>query len=388
MISALFKGLNKNIVVLGVVSFFTDVSSEMLYPIIPIFLTSVLGVPMSILGLIEGVAESAASILKALSGWFSDRAKKRRSFVIWGYFLSSIGKLFFFLAYAWPVVLLGRLVDRIGKGIRTSPRDAMIADSCEEAYRGKAFGFHRAMDSLGACLGPLLALLLLAVLKDNMRIVFLVAFIPAIIAVGLLALFLAEAPAVSRNNIQPIKFNLKQFSPRFKTLLFVSVIFSMGNSSVAFLIMKAKDIGLANVMVILTYVLYNISYTILSMPAGILSDRIPRRMVMITGFIIFAFVYLGFGLYADARTIWALFFIYGFYMAFTDGVSKAFVTDMVKQEARGTALGVYHCFVGLATFFASLIAGLLWTYLGSSAPFIYGAIMAVISCALFIILKI
>jgi MFS family permease len=382
----IFKGLNKNIIVLSIVSFFTDISSEMLYPIIPIFLVSVLGAPMSILGLIEGIAESAASVLKAFSGWFSDKSRHRKNFVTGGYFLSSLGKLFFFLAYAWPMVLAARLIDRIGKGIRTSPRDAMIADSCEARYRGKAFGFHRAADTLGAILGPLLALWLIVALKENIRIVFLIAFIPAMIAVGLLVFFLKEAPRLSQVNGGALRLNIRQFSPAFGKFLLVSVIFSIGNSSDAFLIMRAKGIGLSMAAVILAYVVYNISYSALSFPAGIISDRIPRKVVMIGGYLIFAFVYLGFANFANKSSIWLLFFIYGFYMAMTDGVSKAFVTDTVNEEVRGTAIGLYYCLTGLCAFFASLIAGLLWTYAGASAPFIYGAVMAALSCLGFLIL--
>jgi MFS family permease len=384
--SGIFKGLNKNIIVLSIVSFLTDVSSEMLYPIIPIFLTSVLGAPMSVLGLIEGIAESAASILKAFSGWFSDVFRKRRPFVVSGYFLSSLGKLLFFLAYSWPMVLLARFVDRVGKGIRTSPRDAMIADSCIAEYRGKAFGFHRAADTLGACLGPLSALWLLVILKENLRVVFLIAFIPAILGVVLLALYLKDVQGIARSDKVSLKFNIRQFSPSFKSFLFISLIFSIGNSSDAFLIMRTKGIGFSTAFVILAYVVYNISYSGLSFPAGILSDRIPRKTVIIGGFIIFALVYLGFGIFADAKTVWILFFIYGFYMAMTDGVSKAFITDVVEKEKVGTALGIYYCLTGLATFFASVIAGLLWTYVGAQAPFIYGAVTAALSCVAFILL--
>lgn len=384
--SRIFKGIRKNVVVLSVASLFTDISSEMLYPIIPIFLTSVLGAPMSILGLIEGIAESVASILKAFSGWLSDISRKRSPFVVGGYFLSSLGKLLIFLAYSWPMVLVARLVDRIGKGVRTSPRDAMIADSCDAEYRGKAFGFHRAMDTVGACLGPLVALWLLVALKENMRIVFLIAFIPAIIAVVFLIFLLKEPPVKSGGNHFSLKFNSKQFSPVFWKFLFISAIFSIGNSSDAFLIMRAKGIGLTTVAVVLAYVVYNISYSALSLPAGMLSDRIPRKAVMIGGYLIFALVYLGFGMHANTKSVWLLFFIYGFYIAMTDGVSKAFVTDTVEEGVRGTAMGIYYCITGLAAFFASLVAGLLWTYIGAAAPFIYGSVMAALSCVAFIVL--
>ena len=377
--NSLFKGIRKNVVVLSVTSLLTDISSEMLYPIIPIFLTSVLGAPMSVLGLIEGAAEATASILKAFSGWISDVVGKRRPFVMGGYFLSALGKLLFFLAYSWPIVLLARLIDRIGKGVRTSPRDAMIADSCDAEHRGKAFGFNRAMDRVGACLGPLFAIWLLTALKEDLRVVFLIAFVPAILAVGVLILFLKEVPIATRSNGVSFKVSARQFSPVFWKFLLISTVFAVGNSSDAFLIMRAKDIGLATVTVVLAYVVYNISSSVLSMPAGVISDRLPRKAVMAGGYLIFALVYFGFAAWATKGAMWVLFFVYGFYMAMTDGVSKAFVTDTVDSSVRGTAIGLYYCVTGLATFFASLIAGLLWTYVGSSAPFFYGAAMALIS---------
>lgn len=378
-IPRIFKGITGNVLVLSVASLLTDISSEMLYPIIPIFLTSVLGAPMSVLGLIEGAAEAIASILKALSGWFSDLAKRRKPFVVGGYSLSALGKLLFFLAYSWPFVFIARIVDRIGKGVRTSPRDAMIADSCDPEYRGKAFGFHRAMDTVGACLGPLLAILFIYVLKDDLRMVFLIAFVPAILGVIILARWLAEPPRISQGNGSSLKIAIGKLSPVFWKFTLVSMIFSVGNSSDAFLIMRAKDVGLTTIVVILAYVVYNISYSALSFPAGIISDKLSRKTVMVAGYIIFAVVYFGFGRFADKNTIWPLFFIYGFYMAMTDGISKAFVTDVVDKEVRGSAIGIYYCVTGLTTFFASLIAGLLWVHIGSSAPFIYGAVTAAIS---------
>lgn len=381
-----FSGIRKNVVALSVTSLLTDISSEMLYPIIPIFLTSVLGAPISILGLIEGVAEAAASILKVFSGYFSDLLGKRRPFVIGGYFLSALGKLFFFLAYSWPIIFLARLVDRTGKGVRTSPRDAMIADSCDAEYRGKAFGFHRAMDTIGACLGPLSALWLLYACKGNLRSVFLIALVPAALGVGVLILWLKEPPALAHSKGMSLKVNIRKFSPVFWKFIFVSTIFSIGNSSDAFLILRAKDIGLTTGVVILTYVVYNISYSALSFPAGIISDKFSRKLVLVAGYLIFAFVYFGFGAYVNMATIWPLFFIYGFYIAMTDGVSKAFVVDLVDKEVAGTAIGLYYCVTGIAAFFASLIAGLLWTHIGSSAPFAYGAATALISSIVFLIL--
>ena len=391
--NGLFKGLNKNIIVLSVTSFFTDISSEMLYPIIPIFLTSVLGAPMSIVGLIEGIAESTASLMKAFSGWFSDRLRRRQPFVTLGYFLSSIGKLMLFFAYAWPVVLISRFIDRFGKGVRTSPRDAMLADSAAAEYRGKAFGFHRAADTLGACLGPLLALLFLFIMKENLRLVFLIAFIPAILSVIVLLLFLKEKTVVPRPGLSspglgtgfPLR-GWKWMTPRFKKFLLISCVFAMGNSSDAFLIIRSKDIGLSIPIVILVYVVYNISYSALSFPFGILSDKIDRKWVIIGGFAIFALVYFGFGLYVNRITVWVLFAVYGFYMAMTDGVGKAYISDMVDSGSRATAIGLYYCVTGILTLFASLIAGLLWTYVAKEAPFVYGAIAAGISTILCVFL--
>ena len=378
-----FKGISKNVIVLGIVSFFTDISSEMLYPIIPIFLTSVLGAPISVLGLIEGVAESAASILKGISGWLSDKIGKRRPFVVWGYSLSSFSKPLLFLAYSWPIVLLSRLIDRVGKGLRTSARDAMIADSTEPHYRGKAFGFHRSMDTLGACIGPLLALLFLMALKGNIRIIFLIAFVPAALAVLTLVFFLKEAPISKVKNNDILKFNLRIFSADFKKFLLATAVFAIGNSSDAFLIVRSKGLGLSVTMVVLAYVVYNISYAALSTPFGALSDKMPRKNIMIMGYGIFAIVYLGFAMITKSIMVWPLFFIYGFYIAMTDGVGKAFVSDMVPKEHVGTAMGIYHFVLGIFAFFASLIAGLLWTYIGAQAPFYYGAVMSVIACFLF-----
>lgn len=382
----MLKGIKKNVFVLGVASFFTDISSEMLYPIIPIFLTSVLGAPMSIVGLIEGIAESTASVLKAFSGWFSDRLGKRRPFVIIGYSLSSLAKPILFLSYVWPTVLAARFIDRFGKGIRTSARDALIADSTDAAYRGKAFGFHRAMDTLGASIGPLLAIWFLALFKENLRPIFLIAFIPALLTVLILIFFLKKEPPSSGGRAENIiRFSLANFSPDFKKFLLISSLFAIGNSSDVFLIIRAKDIGLSTSLVILAYVLYNVSYSLLSTPFGILSDKLSRKAVMVIGYLVFAAVYLGFGLIAGAKSIWVLFFIYGFYMAMTEGVGKAFVVDLVESRYRGTALGLYNCIIGILTFFASLAAGLLWTHIGASAPFLYGAIMAVVSCIAFVI---
>ncbi|MBU4374570.1 MAG: MFS transporter [Euryarchaeota archaeon] len=386
----IIKGIKKNVFVLGLVSFFTDISSEMLYPIIPIFLTTVLGAPMVVVGIIEGVAESTASILKVISGWLSDKVGKRKPFVIYGYSLSAVAKPLLALAYTWHFVLFARFIDRFGKGLRSSARDALIADSTDAEYRGKAFGFHRSLDTMGAVVGPLAALMLLYYLDGQYRIIFLIAFIPALISIVLLLLFVSEKKGEKKEGIQ---FKLSELSREFKLFLMITIIFAIGNSSNAFLILRAKNIfenfgGIPSIVtstfgsigviavVVLTYVVYNITYSLASMPAGILSDKIGRRNVMVGGFLIFALVYLGFAMANSGYLVWLLFAVYGFYMAMTEGVSKAFVVDLVPQEKRGTAIGLYYTATGLLALLSSIIAGILWDYMGAYAPFLFGSVMA------------
>jgi len=377
--------VSKNVFVLGLVSFFNDVASEMIYPIVPIFLTSILGAPIAIVGLIEGIAESTASILKVVSGWLSDKWRKRKPFVVVGYSFSAISKILLSLAYAWPFVLIARFIDRFGKGTRTSARDALIAESSENLVRGKAFGFHRALDTLGAVVGPLIALLAIRFLDNKFRLIFFLAFIPAFIAI-LLLLFFVKEKKKEANSSPVFRFNWRNLDPSFKVFLLISFIFALGNSSDAFLILRAQNLGLSLILVVLTYVLFNFTYAIFSMPAGMISDKIGPKKVILTGFFLFSVVYLFFGLAHSSLLLWFLFPVYGIYMALTEGVGKAYISNLVSQERVGTAFGVYQTTIGLCTFFASLIAGLLWTYIGISAPFIFGSIAAVISAFLFIVL--
>lgn len=392
----IIKGIKKNVFVLGLVSFFTDISSEMLYPIIPIFLKTVLGAPMSIVGLIEGIAESTASILKVLSGWLSDRSGKRKPYVIYGYSLSTISKPLLAFAATWHFVLLARFLDRFGKGLRSSARDALIADSTEAGFRGKAFGFHQALDTLGAVIGPLLALLFLYLLDGKYTTMFLIAFIPALISVILLFFFVYEKKGEKKESF---KFDLTDFSHEFKIFLLITLVFALGNSSNAFLILRAQNVfevsgGIPSIIstvfgsiavtaiVVLTYVVYNITYSLSSMPAGMLSDRIGRRNVMVGGFLIFSLVYLGFALANEGYQIWILFAVYGFYMAMTEGVGKAFIMDMVSSEKRGTAIGLYYTATGLLALVSSIIAGLLWDKIGVSAPFLFGSAAAILAAVM------
>jgi MFS family permease len=377
--------ISKNVFVLGLVSFFNDVASEMIYPIIPIFLTSVLGAPVAIVGLIEGIAESTASVLKVISGWFSDKWQKRKPFVVAGYSFSAISKILLSLAFSWPFVLIARFVDRFGKGTRTSARDALIAESSENSVRGRSFGFHRALDTLGAVVGPLIALLVIHFLDNKFRLIFFLAFIPSCIGIILLLFFVKEKKK-KVNSSPTFNFRWRELNLSFKIFLLISFIFALGNSSDAFLILRAQNLGLSLILVILAYVFFNFTYAIFSIPAGIISDKIGPKKVILSGFLLFSVVYLFFGLIHSSLLIWFLFPIYGIYMALTEGVGKAYISNLVPQEKIGTAFGIYQTTIGLCTFFASLIAGLLWTYIGVSVPFIFGSIMAIISTFLFIVL--
>ena len=379
-------GISKNVFVLGLVSFFNDVASEMIYPLVPIFLTSVLGAPVAIVGLIEGIAESTASVLKVVSGWLSDKWRKRKPFVVAGYSFSAISKILLSLAFSWPFVLIARFVDRFGKGTRTSARDALITESSENSIRGRSFGFHRSLDTLGAVVGPLIALLAIHFLDNKFRLIFFLAFIPAFIGIILLLFFVKERKKEA--NLSPaLNLSWRNLDPSFKIFLLISFVFALGNSSDAFLILRAQNLGLSVTLVVLAYVLFNFTYAIFSMPAGIISDKIGPRKVLLAGFLLFSAVYLFFGLTHSSLFLWLLFPVYGMYMALTEGVGKAYISNLVPQEKTGTAFGVYQTTIGLCTFFASLIAGLLWTYISVSAPFIFGSLMAAISAFLFVVLE-
>lgn len=378
------KKISKNVIVLGLVSFFNDFASEMVYPIVPIFLTSVLGAPVSAVGLIEGIAESTASILKVFSGWLSDKLQKRKIFTVWGYAFSTFSKLIIGIASGWPTVLVGRFIDRFGKGIRTAPRDALIKESSLKENFGRSFGYHRAMDTLGAVIGPLSAIFLIKYLGGgNLRPIFYIAFIPGLIGIILLLWLVKEKDPA--NTAKPPQFKLSNLNPAFKNFLFVSAIFAVGNSSDAFLILKAKDIGLSITLTILAYVLFNFIYAMLSTPAGILSDKIGPKKILAFGFFLFSLIYFLFGFNHSSGAVWILFALYGFYMALTEGVGKTYISQIAGEDVIATSFGTYQTIVGICTFFASLIAGFLWSKINSSAPFVFGAVMALVSGIIFII---
>jgi len=375
-------GLTRNVTFLGVVSGLTDISSEMLYPIIPIFLTSVLGAPMQVVGLIEGVAEATASFVKILGGRLSDRAGKRKPFVVAGYSLSAISKPLLALAATWHFVLFSRFIDRVGKGLRTSARDALIAGSIDKEHWGKAFGFHRAMDTLGAALGPLTALALIHFMgaeKPDYRFIFMAAFVPALLGVGVLVYFVKEA-AAARPAGSPAPA-AEPMTADFKTFVVLYAIFALGNSSDVFLIMKAKSMGFTLTHVILAYTGYNLVYAALASPAGWLSDRLGKIKTMRFGFLVFAAVYLGFALADKPWMIWGLFALYGFYGAFNEGIAKAVIAHLSGSTNRASAMGYFQGTLGFLTFASSALAGFLWDQVSPAAPFVVGAAGALLSGA-------
>lgn len=380
------KALNPTVIKLGLVSFFADVASEMLYPITPIFLTSVLGASMASLGLIEGVAEAVASLLKTYSGSWSDSISKRKPFIIFGYFLAAISKPLIGLSTSWNAVLWARALDRTGKGIRSAPRDALLADSVNPHNRGAAFGWHRGMDTLGAAVGPLFAILLLSNDPAALRPLYNWALLPGFAAV-LILLFVRETPMKNqpiRKWQNPLR-SVGLFQADFKKYLWAWGLFSLVNSSDVFLLMKAKASGLSTTSVILVYCLYNLIYAFSSPYLGKLSDQIERRKVLIGGLAIFLFVYLGFGVADQTWHYWLLFAIYGLYMGATDGVGKALAIDLAPKELKATAVGLLGTITGLCTIFASVVAGLLWDHVGAWSTFIYGSVGA--GFAIFVLIK-
>jgi MFS family permease len=367
-------GVKRTVFILGIVSFLTDISSEMVYPLVPLFLTTELGAPLAAVGLIEGLAESAASLFKTAGGWVSDRIRVRRPLVMAGYALSALAKPLMAAANAWPLVLLVRFQDRVGKGVRTAPRDALVADVTPAGGRGRAFGFHRAADTAGAVVGSAIALGLLAAFTDEFRLIFLLATIPAVAGVVLVLLVRERPPAAVPTGARSASW--RDLGAPFYVFLGISLLFALGNSSDAFLLLRGKDLGLSNSEVVLSYVLFNAVYAAVAMPAGIVSDWLGRGRVIGGGFAVFAVVYLGFALAGGGAAVWPLFAVYGVYMALTEGVGRAFVSDFVPSEQRATALGLYQGAMGAMVLLSSVIAGTLWDAVDPAAPFVLGGATA------------
>ena len=376
----------RNVWVAGWVSFFMDVSSEMVYPLVPLFLSSTLGVSKSAVGLIEGLAEATASVLKLFSGALADRFGKNKFLMGLGYGISTASRPLLAMAGGWGMVLTGRMADRTGKGIRTAPRDAIIALSTSPDRLGSAFGFHRAMDTAGAVVGPALALLLLAFWPSDYRLVFWCSILPGIVAVLLIVFFIsADGPApIAR---EAFTLSLHGFDSGFMRFMLVIGLFSLGNSSNAFLILKAEQVGMSGGWISAVYLTFNAVYAAMSMPAGMAADRLGRRRIIIAGFGLFTCVYAGAALATTPWHMAGLFVIYGFYMGLTDGVQRAYLATLIPDHRKATGFGLYHMIVGLAILPASVVAGTLWDHVGPAAPFWFGAAMSASAMVLFVALR-
>jgi MFS family permease len=370
----------------------------MVINILPLFLANVLGVRTSIVGLIEGIAEATASLLKVFSGWLSDRLRARKWVAVAGYALSSLAKPFFYVANSWGMVAGVRWADRVGKGIRTAPRDALVADTISEEQRGLAFGFHRAADTGGAVVGLLIALGVvwlsqrgaMALGRSTFRTVVLMSLLPAFLAVLSLAIGAQDVPVKGVRERPRISF--RGLGRRFALFLVIVGLFDLGNSSDAFLVLRAQERGLSVVGVLGMLVTFNLVYALVSTPGGSLSDRIGRRRVIIGGWLVYAAIYLGMALARTGWHVWALYTLYGVYYGLAYGTTKAMVADIVPEALRGTAYGTYNAVLGILDFPASVIAGLLWqgagrwTGFGASAPFVFGAGMALAAAVLMAVL--
>ena len=375
--------LGRNVIALGAVSFFTDASSEMIYPLLPVFLTATLGASAGMLGAIEGAAETTASLLKLASGWWSDRVRRRKPLVVLGYTLASLARPLIAVAQTATQVLAIRLTDRVGKGIRNSPRDALIADSVDPAVRGRAFGFHRAADHAGGVIGPLLAFALLQWLMLDVRTVFWIALVPGALAVFTVIVFVRE---VARPGPPAVVASVPgmpggRLPASFWKYLAAVLLFTLGNSTDAFLLLRANQLG---VPVALTPILWAVLHVVKSSTSthgGMLSDRIGRRPALIAGWLLYALVYVGFAFAAVQWHAWALFIVYGFYFALTEGPERALVADLVPIARRGTAFGWFHLTIGLGMLPASLLFGWIWDAHGSATAFLVGAALAVTASA-------
>jgi len=368
--------LSRNVFALGAVSFLTDVATEMTYPLLPLFLATVLGASATYVGTIEGAAESMAALLKLAGGWWSDRVSRRKPLVLIGYALASAVRPLIGLAQSAVQVLGIRLTDRVGKGIRTSPRDALIADSVDPSIRGRAFGFHNAADNLGAVLGPLLAFAFLRWAGLPLRTVFLLTAIPGALAVLTLIFGVREVPKTAPEKRVGGADLKAPLGGRFWAYLGVLLLFTLGNSTDAFLLLRAGQLGVATALIPILWALLNLVKAVANTPGGILSDRIGRKPLIAAGWLVYAAVYFLFGCAGQAWQAWALFAVYGLYFGLTEGVEKALVADLVPADRRGDAFGWYNLAIGIGALPASLLFGALWDRWGSAAAFDFGALLA------------
>jgi MFS family permease len=370
--------LDRGVVTLGWVSFLSDVASDMIYPLLPDFLTRTLKAGPAAIGIIEGVAEATASLMKMVSGWWSDRIRRRKPIVVAGYTIAAVARPLVGLATSWPQVLAIRFADRVGKGIRTSPRDALIADLVPPERRGKAFGLQRAMDNAGALFGPLLAAFLLKFVFDDERSVFLLAAVPGLAAVVLLALRVREAPKPRRIEASASRTS-GTLPRRFWIAIGIFVVFALATSTDAFLLLKARDSGIPVWQLPLLWALFNGVKAAGGVPGGALADRLGRIWTIAAGWAVYTVAYLGFAYASDAAWIWGLFGFYALFYALTEGAERALVADLVPAKSRGRAFGVFHASVGLAALPASILFGVWWNVFGPRVAFLIGAATALLA---------
>ncbi len=393
------RDLHPNIWAVSLTSFFMDISSEMVLNILPLFLSSVLGVKTNIIGIIEGVAEATSSVLKVFSGWLSDKLRSRKWLAVAGYGISALAKPFFYFANSWEAIGAIRWADRVGKGVRTAPRDALVADTVKPEQRGLAFGLHRAADTAGAMLGILIAAFVVwkvqaagsSLQESTFRTIVLISIIPAILAVISLAVMTREKKP--EGEAQAPKISFKGLGKNFMFFMLIVGIFDLGNSSDAFLVLRAQERGMTTLHILLMLAVFNLVYTLVSTPAGMISDKIGRKKLIIGGWTMYALIYLGFALAQNVTQIWMLYVAYGLYYGMAYGTAKAMLSDLVPADLRGTAFGTYNAVLGILDFPASLIAGLLWSGAGSwqgfgpSAPFFFGAGLATIAIVMMLLWK-
>ena len=375
-------GFSRNIFFTGITSFLTDTSVKMVYSVMPMFLLSI-GASKTSLALIEGIAESTASLVKAVSGFWSDRIGRNKPFMLIGYGLSALIIPLYTTVVSPVQVLLLRFAERFGKGIRTAPRDSLISGSIAKGDSGRSFGLQKAMDNSGAIAGPLIAFFMLTALPGNYRLIFLIAGIPALLAIAVIAFGIKEAGKQKHELFN--KFHFRDFPPKYWFFLAIVFIFTLGNSTDALLLVKANEAGLKVAFIPLVFLLTNAVSVVASIPVGSLADRIGKERILITGFLIYAVVYFGFGFSEGKGALIALFALYGIYSAATDGIQKAFISDSIDSNKKGTGLGIYNGLLGITLLPASLIAGVLYDKVNSSVPFYFGAVTASISAILMLV---
>jgi len=375
-------GLEKNVFYTGLTSFFTDTSTKMVYSVMPLFLLSI-GASKTSISLIEGIAESTSSLIKALSGYWSDKIGKNKPFMIIGYGITAVVTPFYAAVISPFQVLILRFAERIGKGLRTAPRDSLISGSVTDNHAGRNFGFHKAMDNSGAIAGPLLAFVLLYFFPLNYGNIFILATIPAILGVITIVIFIREINTASTERKREI--SLKQLPKKFWFFLIVIFVFSLGNSTDALLLVKTSETGIQSSYIPLIYMIYNLVSVLLAIPTGKLSDKIGREKLIISGFLIYSVVYFLFGRSNNIHVFIFLFVMYGFYSALTDSSQKAMISDIVGKDLKGTGFGLYHSILGITLLPASLIAGILYDRVNSNAPFYFGAAMALLATILMVI---